>query len=266
MNSNIGIVGLGVVGSALKNGFEKIGYKVKIHDLKLNTTIQDIIETNAVFLCLPTPSRCDGSCDLSIIENVIEELTSQKYNGIIIIKSTVVPGTTKNFIDRYNESKICFVPEFLRERCAEYDFVENQELLAIGTESEEIFEFVKKIHGDLPKKILKLKPTEAELLKYFSNTFNALRIVFANEFFDICKYLSVDYKEIKNSYDYLTSMHYSYLNCSEDLRGFGGACLPKDVKALDCFIAQHNLNLKLFSNILEENSKFHITVFEGMRK
>ena len=92
----IGIIGVGAVGSANKNGFEYLGHEVLIHDTKLNTKISEVCETEINYVCVPTPQAEDGSCDTSIIESVIDELGQCNYKGIIAIRSKVVPGFTQS--------------------------------------------------------------------------------------------------------------------------------------------------------------------------
>jgi UDPglucose 6-dehydrogenase len=261
---NIGIVGVGVVGGACKYGFEKLGYRVLVHDLKLNTKLKDLCGCEIIYICVPTPSMADGSCDVRIVESIVDELKQYDYKGIVAIKSTVLPTTTENLANKTNLN-ICFVPEFLRERCAIVDFTENHDILAIGTKCSSTFEVVKKSHGSYPKNIIMLDPTEAEILKYYSNIFNALKITFANEMYEICKFLNVDYSKIKNAFVKRGTCKDIYLDANENFRGYAGVCLPKDTKAIDYFVKKHNLNLKLFETIDCENSKFKKTVFEGMR-
>ena len=93
----IGVVGVGVVGSAVVNGLRKIGNKVLIHDITLNTKIIDLLTTKIIFICVPTPSNQDGSCNTNIVKSVIKELSNIHYDGVIAIKSTVEPGTTNLF-------------------------------------------------------------------------------------------------------------------------------------------------------------------------
>ena len=157
------------------------------------------------------------------------------------------------------------MPEFLRERCAITDFTENHDLLAIGTESANIFELVKKCHGNYPKNITQLNPTEAELLKYYSNTYNALKITFANEMYEICQKLNINYSDIKNAFVKRGTTKDIYLDVNDNFRGYAGVCLPKDTKALDSLIKELGLDLELFYIIDKENNKFTKTVFEGMR-
>lgn len=110
---NIGIIGVGIVGSAIKFGFERLGHDVFYHDIKLNTSIKDVINCEICYICVPTPENEDGSCNISIVESVIDELVENNYRGIIAIKSTVIPGTTEKLISKYE--RLSFVPEFLRE-------------------------------------------------------------------------------------------------------------------------------------------------------
>ena len=133
----IGIVGLGVVGSAIKSGFERIGHEVISHDVKLYTKLEDILDTEVCYICVPTNSNEDGSCDVSIVHDVVRNLDKLDYRGIVAIKSTVEPGTSEKFRDETNLI-ICFVPEFLRERCAEDDFINHNSLLLVGTDDDEI--------------------------------------------------------------------------------------------------------------------------------
>ena len=262
---NIGIIGLGVIGSACKYGFEKLGHTVKVHDIKFDTTIDEVLDTDIVYICVPTPTNEDGSCDTSIVEGEVLSLNEKGYKGVVVIKSTVKPTTTDRLI-KETGLNLCFVPEFLRERCAISDFTENHDLLAVGTHSDTIFELIKECHGNYPKEYSKLSPTEAELLKYYSNTFNALRVIFSNEMYEICEAVGADYTKIKDTFIKRGTTKDLYLDVNDNFRGYGGVCLPKDTKALDAFVKELNLDLKLFETIDSENNKFKTTVFNGMRK
>jgi UDPglucose 6-dehydrogenase len=261
----IGIMGLGVIGGACKYGFEKLGHKINVHDIILNTKFEDVLDSEIIYICVPTPQKSDDSCDVSIVEKVIYELKSKNYGGIIAIKSTVKPTTTDRLIKETNLN-ICFVPEFLRERCAISDFIENHDLLAVGTNLLDNYNKIVECHGKYPKNIIMLKPVEAELLKYYSNVFNAIKVVFANEMYEICEATNADYSKIKNAFIKRNTAKDLYLDVNNNFRGFGGICLPKDIAALTAFVRELNLDLKLFETINNENKKFKITVFENMRK
>lgn len=262
---NIGIIGLGVIGSACKYGFEKQGHKIIVHDTKLNTKIEDTLNCDVIFVCVPTSSKEDGSCDTSIVESCVYELQKLNYKGVIAIKSTVKPTTTQRLINETGV-EICFVPEFLRERCAITDFTENHDLLAVGTISKSTYDLIVECHGKYPKNYAMLYPTEAEILKYYSNIYNAMKIIFANEIYEICKNVGADYSAVKNAFIKRGTTKDIYLDVNDNFRGYGGACLPKDTKAMATFVKELGLDLKLFETIDTENKKFKTTVFDGMRK
>lgn len=262
----LGIVGLGAVGSANKEGFEYLGHEVAGHDIKFETKISNVIETEIVFLCVPTPQANDGSCDTSIIESVIQELNLHNYKGIIAIRSTVVPGFTQRMIEKYKNLTICFVPEFLRERCAADDFINNHKLLAIGTHDIWVYRKLVKAHGNLPEHTEHLTPSEAEVLKYYNNVYAALRVTFANVMYEICDKLDCDYTTIKNAYIKTGKATDMYLDVNPGLRGYGGMCLPKDTQAIAALLDQLNLDFGLIKSIHNDNSKLKKTVFNGMRE
>lgn len=262
---NIGIVGLGVVGNACKGGFEKLGHAVKVHDIKLDTAIEAVKDTEIVFLCVPTPSKEDGSCDTYQVESVINELSHIYYTGVICIKSTVTPGTTNKMIKMYRNRAFRFamVPEFLRERYALSDFTEHHDLLVIGTPFKETFDIIKEAHGNFPKVTIWASPLEAELVKYFNNTYNATLITFANSFYEVCKHYKVDYSRIKNIMVNRNHIVDMYLECNDNFRGFAGVCLPKDTKEIASVAKK--VGVDFFNHLLTENAKYKRTVQEGMR-
>ena len=261
----IGIIGLGAVGTANKEGFEHVGHTVVPHDIILDTTIQDVLDTEITFLCVPTPQADDGSCNTGILESVITELSQLNYKGIIAIRSTVVPGFTQRMIDTYRNLTICFVPEFLRERCAAEDFINNHKLLAIGTHDIWVYRKLVQVHGTLPENTEHLTPNEAEVLKYYNNVYAALRVTFANVMYEICDKLDCDYTTIKNAYIKTGKATDMYLDVNPNLRGYGGMCLPKDTQAIASLLNQLNLDFELINSVHTDNEKFKKTVFNGMR-
>ena len=104
MNNKIGIIGIGVVGEAVKSGLESLGHEVLVHDLRLDTELEDLLETEACFICVPTPSKTTYECDTSTVESVITQLSSLEYQGIIAVKSTVPPETTIGFQEKYDNN------------------------------------------------------------------------------------------------------------------------------------------------------------------
>lgn len=279
----IGIVGCGVVGSALQFGFQKLGHQVFVHDIKLDTKIDDLMGADIIFICVPTPMKEDGSCDSSIVEKVFSEIWTRKTfvsEPIICIKSTVSPGTTDKLMNLCYDSNnkfvsreyngICFCPEFLRERCATTDFVENQKLLAIGTYDKKAYTKVSEAHSHYPQKTVLLTPKEAELLKYYHNTINAARVALAGEFYDICEKLDtefqpVDYSKIKNALLHSTSLPDQYLDVNKNMRGFSSICFSKDIPAICKLGKDLGLDLPLLYNIEISNDRHEKTPFGNTR-
>jgi len=263
----IGILGLGVVGGAAETGFRELGHATSYYDPKhTESSFKDVLETEVCFLCVPTPPNSVGKCDTSIVESSLSALSNAGYKGIAAIKSTVEPGTTQRLMDAYPDLTVCFVPEFLRERCAVTDFIENHDLLVVGTTSEDVFETIKKAHGHYPIKTIQLKPVEAEMVKYYNNIYNATLITLANSFYEVCLHLGADYTAIKNALVNRTHITNSYLQCNENFRGFGGVCLPKDTLAIATLVQEAGLDVDFFQMLLDENSKYQVTVYDGMRK
>ena len=261
----VGIVGLGIVGTANRIGFEQLGHDVKCHDIKFKTNIDIVKDTEAIFICVPTPSHVNGSCDTTIVKSVIDNLNELNYKGVIAIRSSTVPGFTQSMITIYQNLKICFVPEFIRERHAVEDFTLDHKILVIGTESNEIFNIVKKVHGHFPWYTKQLKPTEAEICKYYMNIYAATRIVYSNIVYEVAQKFGCDYQAIKDAY-VKTGRHADmYLDINPDMRGYGGACLPKDTKAWIQLLKDIDLNYELFSAVHNDNKKFKTTIFPGMR-
>lgn len=253
----IGIVGLGVVGQAIQHGFTRIGHDVVAHDVKLEgTSLQGVHATELIFVCVPTPPTVNGACDVSVVKEVIGELARMLYPGLVVIKSTVEPGTTDWLSRSYPSLRLAFCPEFLREKAAFTDFVEEHDVCIIGAYSQNDFQLVKAAHDPLPKNYAHLTPLEAEFSKYFSNVFNALRITFANQFYDVCKAAGADYTKIKNAVVKRRNIPDFYLDCNENFRGFEGSCLPKDTDAFAQYAKKLGLTVKLFEHVVEENKRY----------
>ena len=253
---HLGIVGLGNVGSALRHGFGGLGHKLAVHDKKLGTSIEDVLAAEIVYVCVETPAAEDGTCDTSAVRLVADELAGGGFGGIVAVKSTVTPGTTATLQQRHPKCRFAHVPEFLRQRVALSDFTDNHDVCIIGTDSEADFLRIKASHGHFPKAFRRVTPTEAELAKYFGNAYNAMLVVFANSFYELCGKLGADYRAIKESMVQRQHIYDKYLDCSPDLRGFGGACLPKDVQALASLCEELGLDAQMFNAILADNAKY----------
>lgn len=250
---DVGIIGVGFVGGTLRYGFQRLGHRVKCYDVKWpESKLVDILDTQLVFVCVPTPALPSGACNTAIVEDTVGRLENIGYRGLVVIKSTVPPGTTGKLHIRHNLA-LAFCPEFLREKCAYSDFVENHDVCIIGTYRHVDSELLRLVHGYYPKKFCVVTPMEAEFCKYFSNVFNALRINFACQFYDVCKAAGVDYSIVKDAVSHRTSIGGHYLDCSEYFKGFGGSCLPKDTAAFASYVKMLGVNAPMFQRIVDDN-------------
>jgi nucleotide sugar dehydrogenase len=248
----IGIIGIGVVGSAIKEGFERLDHEVLVHDIKLNTNIKDVLSAELIYICLPTNSKEDGSCNVDIIIETLDKLSDLNYEGQVAIKSTIIPGTYGKLTTFFDKERLCLVPEFLREKHALKDFTEKHNVLVIGSTNETAIDLVIKSHGHYPLEIKVLTPQECEFVKYFSNSFKAYKTVFANSFGRLCDKHNVDYSKVLDVYRAESVHETAYLSYFKE--GFGGMCLPKDVKAINKLTK--DTNISTFDFILNENNKF----------
>ena len=259
----VGIVGVGYVGTALKEGFKEY-HQVETYDLDTNlsscNSIDELVEkTELIFLCVPTPMHKNGSCDLSIVKGSIDKIASSKFSKgkIVVIKSTVVPGTTEHLNNKYDNIDIIFNPEFLTEANFIEDF-RNQNRIILGgprPATTEVKQFYIKI---FPKStIVKKGSAYAEMVKYFSNTFLATKVSFANEMKMICDKLNVDYDKVVEYAIYddrLGKSHWSVPGPDGKL-GFGGSCFPKDINALIQIASELGLDPKMLKSAWETNLK-----------
>ena len=261
----IGIIGLGAVGGAIKKGFIHIGHDVVGHDISLQTSIKDVIEAEVIFVCVGTPSTKDGKCDLSAVYSVCNQLNDLKYKGIVALKSTSEPGTTAKLQTQTNLN-LAYVPEFLRERCAFEDFVYNHEILVVGTKDKKTYDKIIESHGYLPKDTIQVSVTEAELIKYFCNTYKAMKVVFSNAFYEIAQKLDANYNAIRSGFLKHSITQQDYTKVDKNFRGFGGMCLPKDTSAMNKLCDKLGLDIKIFDTIDKDNKLYKTTIPKGMRK
>jgi UDPglucose 6-dehydrogenase len=250
----IGLIGKGIVGSAVYQGFEELGHSMSFTDPAYpKTKFNDILDTDCVFICVPTDQLPNGYCDTSIIKQVIEQLNVAAFKGLIAIKSSVIPGTTNSLSKEYPLLRICVVPEFLRAKFAYQDFTTNHDLLIIGSTRKQDYSIIREAHGHYPKQVVETNTTEAEVVKYFNNVNHAVQIIFANIAFDVCKKLGADYDVVYNSIIKRDCFNPAYLDCNENLRGFGGHCLPKDTTAWNNLVKDLGLNYNLIQAAIDDN-------------
>ncbi len=237
MNNIIGIIGQGFVGTAVKEGLKNF-FNIETYDIAKKSTCSSLDEllkkSNTIFVCLPTPMDKDGSCYISIVEEVINEINTTSKNKTLIIKSTIPPGTTAKWNKKYLNVDIVFNPEFLTEANSVNDF-KNQSRIIIGGPKKAASRVRRIFIKAFPKvKIIKTDSTYAEMVKYITNTFLATKVSFANEMYQICEQLKIDYDKVIEYAmhdERLGYSHWSVPGPDGDF-GYGGHCFPKDVRAL----------------------------------
>jgi UDPglucose 6-dehydrogenase len=254
----IGLLGKGTVGKAVFEGLQRLGHKMSFFDPAYqDSKFEDILDTECVFICVPTNQANNGDCDTSIVEQVVGDLSTAGYQGLVAIKSTVVPGTSDRLAEKFTNLRISSVPEFLRAKSALGDFLYNHDLLIIGSHRNEDFELITKIHGNLPKNVACVRPVEAEVVKYFNNVNHSVQIIFANIAYDICQKLGADYDAVYNAIIKRECFNPAYLMCNENLRGFGGHCLPKDTSAWNNLIKNLGLDYNMIQAVIDDNKKIN---------
>lgn len=252
---NIGIIGQGFVGNAVFQKFKSF-FKVYTYDLKkklCNSSYDELVKNcRIIFVCLPTPMNKDGSCNSSSVKKVLSRLNKLEKT-IVVNKSTVPPGTTEKFNKEFENLQILFNPEFLTERNSIEDF-NNQNRIILGGPREATTK-LKQIYSTVfPNAyVVKTGSTHAEMIKYFTNSFLATKVSFANEIHELCKTLNLDYDKVVE-YAILDSRlgksHWAVPGPDGDF-GFGGHCFPKDLSA----IIKMTNDLQTTNNILKSAKK-----------
>jgi len=200
----IGIIGMGIVGSAIVHGFS-LKADFRIYDINpkisINTLKEVCIDSEFIFICVPTPmDKNTGEADISIVEKIVEDCSPYVHDTdtILIIKSTIPPETTRMLQEKHEDVRIIFSPEFLTERSARLDYI-NSSRLILGGNREDTYRVETLLRLRFPHTpIIHTDPTIAEMVKYTANCFFATKISFCNEIYQICQHLGIDYGEVKN--------------------------------------------------------------------
>lgn len=224
----VAIVGYGVLGQALGRLFPD----AVVHDPPQGMDALEAVNACRVaFICVPTPAAPDGSCDISCVEDAVATVTSQ----VIVICSTVPPGTTDRLAQRYRK-RVVFQPEYGPGETPGHPYRDLADIpwLTFGGPSAwtaPVIEAYEQVLGALPSVHL-TDATTAELAKYMENAFLATKVAFCNEFYDIAGALGVDYLELRDIWVADPRIGSSHTWVYPDDRGFGGRCLPKDLSAI----------------------------------
>lgn len=251
----IGIVGLGFVGDAIKTAYQDSHFNVICIDVdpqKTTGTYDDLKDCEAVFVCVPSPSKENGECDTSILNSVLYLL--RDYKNVIISKTTAPPAFYERLQTLY--PNLVHVPEFLTASNALKDFVNQQSViiggfvLAYQREAERILRGVQPITQARYTTI-----GEAALAKYIINSFLATKVVFMNEMSDLARAHGYDWQNVVQDLlidDRLGKSHMQVPG-PDGQYGFGGACFPKDTNALVKYSSKLGVQLSVLKSAIKKN-------------
>jgi UDPglucose 6-dehydrogenase len=242
MSYTVGIIGKGFVGGAMYENFKNV-FNTLVWDTdetkRTVATFREFVETSdIIFVCVPTPMKSSGECDVSIVSSVIDDIAQIDRRKYVVIKSTVTPGTTSRLASDFNMT-IGFNPEFLTEANAHNDF-RTQPLIVIGADDPGLATVMTQLYYEFNSAVdnvahvIQRTTKEAELFKYLANSFLATKVIFANEFKILCDKVDVDYGRIAELAVLDKRLGHTHWRVPgpDGHFGFGGSCFPKDTSAL----------------------------------
>lgn len=271
--NKIGVVGLGFVGTAIVEFLKMKKYilgstlhtydKYKQTENNTSSSLHNLLNTDFTFLCLPTQFDTTKSdyC-LDAIHETLEYFSKEKYNGILILKSTVLPGTTEDLSVQYNLNLI-HNPEFLTARTASIDFT-NQAHMVLGMTNRVSGQILEQsgIHAFIftnwPSVSLSICTSkESESMKLFLNSFYAIKVQFFTELYLLCNKMQIDYEIVKQmmlNNNWIHPMHTNVPGPDGQI-SYGGLCFPKDTMALESFMTKQNSPSMVLSATINERNK-----------
>jgi len=243
-------VGVGMVGGALARYLDD---PILYDPYKKLGSLKELNTADMVFVAVPTPyDNTRGGFDLSIVEETLGNLDGEK---IVVIKSTVIPGTTDMLQEKYPQHKILFNPEFLTEITADQDMkFPDRQIIGYTKRSYNVTGDLMQLLPQAPLERI-MPATEAEMVKYFGNTWFAVKVIFAEQMFDLCQALGVNYNRVKESAAGDKRIGRSHLAAGHGgYRGYGGKCIPKDIRALIQKARKLGVTMDLLEKAEEINS------------
>ena len=263
MKLNVGIIGNGFVGSSIVSGFS-LTHEIRIYDrdpLRATHTLEQVVkDSEFIFVSVPTPMKISesGRIDLSIINSVFEEVKKinfDKTEKVFILKSTIVPGSTREVSQQHPDLNLIFNPEFLTERSANLDFI-NSSRIILGGEKDLCDRVEAMYRSRFPhKKVIKTDWETAEFIKYMCNCFFATKVSFMNEMYQVAQKINIEWDTAMSGFVSDGRIGNSHLQVPghDGSLGFGGKCFPKDMNAMINFMAEIGINPKVLSAAWSKN-------------
>lgn len=223
-------------------------------------------ESDISFICVGTPSLRSGKLDLGYVERVAREigaaLNQKKSQHVIVLRSTVLPGTTESLVIPAIEQasgllagadfSVCYNPEFMREGSAVADFLQPPYTI-LGAQNPKHLALLHELYKTVSGPVFETSIPVAEMVKYVSNAFHAVKVSFANEVGTLCQHLGLDTNAVTRIYTSDTKLNISPAYLSPGF-AFGGSCLPKDLRALSYRAKELDLALPLLDSVLRSNA------------
>lgn len=244
----IGIVGFGVVGQAAYKTFIKEYEVIRYDKFAEYDPFEDLLDCDFVFIMVPTPFDCKKNVvvDQAVLET-LKRLDKLKFSKLVVIKSTLPPGSCKHYQSLFNLN-ISFNPEFLRESITPDEDFRNQDTVVIGSKDKSSFDKIKSMYELVlieDAKYYYTSTDEAEFIKTAQNTMLASRVALANIIYDACTRKNIDYEKVRdiafNRFN-IIGPHMTQVPGPDNNRGFGGKCLPKDIRAFNSVFKSDLLN------------------------
>ena len=270
LKQKIGIIGRGFVGSAVEFGFSPntgCDAEVRVYDKdpskSLHSLEETVNESDIIFLSVPTPSNKDGSMNLDIVRQVLQDISDVNVvnDNIVLLRSTVIPGTTRKLDSEFKNVNLIFNPEFLTERSAKFDFINQPRfILGCGDEvmdryrSEQVADLFRDRFGEsIP--VVETNYETAELIKYMNNCYFATKVSFLNEMYQIALESGVDWETALDGFVRDGRIGHSHMNVPgpDGKLGFGGSCFPKDIQAIINYGESLNLNMNTLKGVWNTN-------------
>ena len=257
----IAIIGLGFVGSALEKAIRKEKSIIAKIDPKLNTSVKNLIDfrPEIIFITVPTPMLNNGDQDISIVKNVLSEIKIHNIKSLIVIKSTILPS---NIQPIFAKLKNCvYNPEFLREMHAYDDFIKG-ELIVFGGEkklTDELATFYNNFTKCINKEYIYTDPIAASMIKYCINSYLATKVTYFNQLNSV--FNASGTSESWENFIFAINKDKRIGNTHMDvpghdgLKGFGGACLPKDTNSFFKYSRMIGKPFSLLNHVLKVNNK-----------
>lgn len=263
--TKIGIIGLGFVGSAIREAYDRglIETVLIDSDPRKNCagTYNDLKDAEAVFVCVPSPRGPDGRCDTSILEGVLKNIKAVGYDNVIISKVTAIPTEYERLQEDY--PNLVHIPEFLTaanasiEYLTETDAIIGGKIVAYQREAQRILSL-----GQMDlKNVAFCSIGEAALAKYIINTFLATKVVFMNEMYQLAQSCGYDWRKMRMLIDIDERIGKSHTRVPgpDGTFGFGGMCFPKDVEALLSFANDKNVAMNILEMATKKNTLLRLT-------